>query len=1735
MKFHPATDSQSRQPVSYNRVKEHVINYIQREYDRGADIARSLEDLQLFDLNKVKPKRDQSTKIDATTGQLTADGKFEQETFDREFDEDNKIFRKRKDLLSSNLEKAYAYIFGQCCTSQMKSALERLENFENTIKNDPIELLKAIKTLMYDSSTTRYPFMSLTDSIRDLINLKQYPPRPDGSGGESVTNYMKRFKTVRDVMTKHTGTDFLEFFVKQSKRYKDETDATKKQEMIDGAFEKWMAYLLLENSDQAKYGSLLRNLRSQYSMEHDQYPDNFERAVTMLSEHPIDNAKKLREQRQQARQKNDDEDGDRPRAQSHAQKKGEKICFACGKPGHVSTECQWAKDNPDRSKWFFNTMNKNLQQHLEDENDQDDDDNANDDISVLSTNSGRSGVSNATTRTTGNRSTRSSRRGWSGFQREIMNSCALTDSELDVPVVSGGSNAQGEEDVSLALDSGSSFHLVKDKEIMENVSPVKNPMIMGTNAGTKKIRLQGELPDVGRAWVDEDAMTSVLSLGLLSDKYHVTYDNKKEDAFIVDMGHKKVKFPRGRDNMYRFFVPKDIVEENRKAKKEQTNEDGEHGECHSIATVRENRQFYTKRQFERAKEARALYHKVGAPRMENLKAMIRANMIANCPVTVEDINIAQEIFGDDVSTLKGKSTRRKPKPVQDDLIEVPKEIMKKHHRLTLSIDAMHVNKIPMLTTIDHTIKYRGLVPMKNTTADEFYASLDMVVRKYNDAGFTVARIHCDGAFKSLMRAVADDMDIELNPTSKDEHVPAAERNIRVIKERVRTHFHRLPFKAIPKVMIEYLCMVSTAQLNYFPVKGGVSEHFSPRTIMQQRPLDFNKHLQVPFGAYVQAYYEPKRKSSLTSRTRDAIYLRPTNTVQGGHEVLDLHTKRVLTCGRVKVVPMTDLVIKTVEEWGKAQGFKTLKFTNRFGNVYQDADLIAGVDYEDENDENNNNNENNNEIEEDEEENEFYDELQKYAANNNADGGEENDADDDENVERDQVDEEELAGVLRDNNEQSNQVGENEENEENNNDDENVDNNNDNENVENNDDEMEIVFETDDESENEENEDGNDEPNQDSDEDGSDNEDAGEEGPTHGGANYPIPGRTTRSGRTYVQSVENNDVPMRRNKKVTFEDDLKRSMMNMQRELEFEHNLASQVSPNPDMDIGYEEHESIVIARIIETLKLQFMMKKGTSNGQQYLLQKGLKKFGKAGHEAAFSELDQLHQRVVFEPIDVKKLTAQERRRAQEALMFLTQKRCGKIKGRMVFNGKPTRAWLSREESASPTVSLESLFLTATIDAHEGRDIMTADVPNAFVQTEMDIKEGEEKVIMKITGVLVDMLIQINTEYGKHVVYENGRKVMYVQLLRALYGMLQSSLLWYRKFRKELEEEGFVFNNYDPCVANRTKRGKQHTIRFHVDDVMSSHVDKRVNDDFEKWLQKKYGGFKPVVAVRGPKHDYLGMLFDFSEKGKVRIGMQKYVQEMIEEFPTKIKSTDLSQTPANEQLFDIGNGKRLTKEKSEDFHTAVAKGLFLSKRARPDVQPTIAFLCTRVQEPTETDWSKLVRMMKYLNATKKKVLTLSADKLSIVKWYVDASFAVHPDYKSHTGATMTWGNGAVQSMSRKQKLNTRSSTEAELVAVDDAAVMILWTKLFLEDQGYEIEKNILYQDNRSAILLETNGRKSAGKRSRALNIRYFFMTDQIEKGNVSVEYCPTDELTSDFMTKPLQGVKFVKFRDDILGR
>ena len=130
--------------------------------------------------------------------------------------------------------------------------------------------------------------------------------------------------------------------------------------------------------------------------------------------------------------------------------------------------------------------------------------------------------------------------------------------------------------------------------------------------------------------------------------------------------------------------------------------------------------------------------------------------------------------------------------------------------------------------------------------------------------------------------------------------------------------------------------------------------------------------------------------------------------------------------------------------------------------------------------------------------------------------------------------------------------------------------------------------------------------------------------------------------------------------------------------------------------------------------------------------------------------------------------------------------------------------------------------------------------------------------------------------------------------------------------------------------------------------------------------------------------------------------------------------------------------------------------------------------------------------------------------------------------------MTLGAGAIQTVSTKQKVNTKSSTEAELVSLDDVISKVMWTKLFLEAQGYDIKENIIYRDNQSSMKLEMNGKFSSSKRTRHFNIKYFFITDLISRGEVSIEYCPTGALIADFMTKLLTGQKFKVMRKEIMN-
>jgi hypothetical protein len=369
----------------------------------------------------------------------------------------------------------------------------------------------------------------------------------------------------------------------------------------------------------------------------------------------------------------------------------------------------------------------------------------------------------------------------------------------------------------------------------------------------------------------------------------------------------------------------------------------------------------------------------------------------------------------------------------------------------------------------------------------------------------------------------------------------------------------------------------------------------------------------------------------------------------------------------------------------------------------------------------------------------------------------------------------------------------------------------------------------------------------------------------------------------------------------------------------------------------------------------------------------------------------------------------------------------------------------------------------------------------------------------------------------------------------------ASLLYYVKFIKTLRRNDFALNPYDLCTANRMVNGMQQTCVWHVDDCKLSCVDTEVQDEFIETLREEYesifeDGSGKMTVSRGKKHTYLGMQLDYETPGQVKVSMFGYIQEILDlfdEVAPKCTGTKTSAAPSD--LFKVDpECTKLGPGQKDHYHSLTAKTLFATKRARPDTGTSISYLTTRVREPDEDDWDKLTHLMKYIRGTKDMPLILSANGSGILKWWVDGSFAVHPNMRGHTGGGLSMGRGFPITTSSKQKLNTRSSTESELVAVDDCMPAIIWTRRFLEAQGYGVKENIVFQDNQSAMLLEKNGKASSSKRTKHISVRYYFVMDRIKKGDLSLEWCPTEDMTSDFWTKPNQGSTFTKFRDRLMG-
>ncbi len=503
----------------------------------------------------------------------------------------------------------------------------------------------------------------------------------------------------------------------------------------------------------------------------------------------------------------------------------------------------------------------------------------------------------------------------------------------------------------------------------------------------------------------------------------------------------------------------------------------------------------------------------------------------------------------------------------------------------------------------------------------------------------------------------------------------------------------------------------------------------------------------------------------------------------------------------------------------------------------------------------------------------------------------------------------------------------------------------------------------------------------------------------------------------------------------------------------------------------------------------------------------LHRFPDQAADALVKELGQMALKGVFKPVHVSSLSPDEKKGIIISFMFYKEKflpdgSFDKLKARLVAGGHmQDRAVVG--DISSPTVSLSAVMMVAAIAKKENRKVVTVDIAGAYLNASM---EGR-RVFMRLDKVMAGVMVHIDPSY-KQYLRDDGTVV--VKLEKALYGCIESAKLWYEKLEETLKDFGMTANPREPCVFNKpTKSGCQITAIIYVDDLMITCAVEEEIVSLCNYLKDK---FETITMNEGVKHSYLGMSFDFGNDDGLVVTMPGYEDDVIRTFNV----VGVAATPATNSLFNVDDSSPpLDRARSSVlFHSKVAKLLYLALRSRPDILTAISFLTTRVKGPTEEDDKKLDRVLRYLKGSRGKGIVIKAEDGLVVKAYVDASYGVHADMKSHTGCVITLGKGPIFVRSAKQKLVSKSSTEAELIALSDSAGQVIWTREFLTFQGYDIGPAVIYQDNMSTIALVNKGRSHAPG-SRHINIRYFFIKDRIDTGELVVEHLSTLEMISDF--------------------
>ena len=1658
---------------------EKISNHVAISWKRGKDISYLLTKMEEPQFEIPKDLSEEEKK-----------SSFKLAMWNKDVDK----YSERVDIFQDNKAAIFALIVG-AVSKMTRSKLKSKENFSlKELNEDVLWLLESLDDIMVNFEKVKPNELAIDDQMERIMNLKQ----SESAKNDDFINLVQ--KEVK-VLEKHGGkflwgTHHEEESKQKLDKIKDEHKIKSKSEMDEVELKEHterinkeiknriIAMAIIKRSCSKRYQTLKLKLQNDFLLGGNNYPTSIPGALKLLNnfkcESPMSSSENTQESRGRNNRNNSVLPGDESQVQVNYLRGTNRAfhptvtCRRCNIRGHYQQFCPVATNErgtmiPTRSSTSTTSTAQTDEGEEVPPNNQE------------GTSSQDNGPSTAV----------------STEEVSHRSGIGLGQNHLDAHINPNW----------ILLDSESSEHIFKNGSLLENIEPTTDgeTLRLFSNGGFIDTNQKGKFGNFS-VWYNPRSLANILSLALVTEQYRVTLDTGVDNAFVVHVSEKHtIRFKRDKSGLYFFDTTKIDLANLMEA-------------FSFLNTVTDNKDMYGKRDIRKADEAKILNRKLNHVAKDKYVRLIKDNWIRNVPFTVGDVRRSHQIYGPPVPSIKGRTKYKKGKRIPDpsDIIQIPKQMYANMKNVTLCIDFFFVNGVTVFHSISRKLGYRTVSFPTNRTAGSILSELQDIYRIYNARGFKIIEIHADNEFKKIEKNI---LPIRLRTVGVDEHVPEVERSIQTLKNESRSVCHAMPYKCIPRIMIRELVKQGNEFLNAFGNEDSLATGLSPRNILDNLPhVDYND-LKYEFGQYVQLHVTQKFTNNMKSRTIGAIVLGPNN-IRGTYTYMSLETGEKKDGRVVAALPITDDVIHRVEQLGLKQGqpyrnSKMLQFEWRPGLAFSEDDAIlntASLPHQQLI------------IPPPINQNKDHQRITMvYDEESSSHQGANIDMDDDSRwsnrADENRLDEDEGAQI--DENEGA-QIGENEG--------------------------AQSGSDSEDEASNAESDEASNVQSE-FDQEETDtiidviynNNEAIDEGITTEGNHVGLENELMEEENTQPsddESIEDDDSieDRRRNEKERRQQHLmehsgdsygrgkrKKKPNQAYSFLQTEFKNLDDIERETFFSHAWNEYKISGRTNMLEryTTGLVFA---------QMSAHKGIKKYKQEAELMLIAEFKQLLEYKTFHGVKESDLTSEQKLKAGNMINLIEEKinrghtpENPVLKGRSCFNGRVQRGLYTKEQTASPTVSQDAFFLTSIIDALEGRKKAITDVKGAYLNAKM-----KDVVIMKIIGPEVDLFCKLDSTLKEYVTKEKGRKVLYTQLDKALYGCVQSALLWYELYSSTLLEMGFVINPYDLCVANANLEGHQCTICWYVDDNKISHKDPKVIERVIKRIEEKFGTMSKTMEE---EHDFLGMHIKYKNK-KVEVTMKKHILKAINDFMDDI--TRNAATPAKTYLFQVRESADLNEEKAENFHSVVALLLFISRRCRLDIQTAVAFLTTRVAQPTEDDWAKLKRVLQYLRGTIDLKLTLGADDIMKSKTWVDVSYGVHNDCKSHTGGAMSWGWGVLMTKCQKQKLNTKSSTEGEIVGLSDYLPNVIWARMFLDEQGYSLQENIVYQDNMSAMKIANNGKRSSGQRTKHMDNRYFWIKDRVKSERITIQYCPTEQMVADFFTKPLQGSSFKKMRDIILG-